>query len=750
MHKAFLFLIATVLLFPKALLAVEQVYKEEQVLIVGKRIMAPTKETGETVYTGFELTKEGLSLQASPSNLSVWSQLSLLPGIIFSSPDPANLASTQASISVRGIRGSLGTMSVEGIPVYGGNPIGPRPYIFDLENFESVAVYKGIAPHEVGTGAGTRGGIVVLRPSWAKENFSVETNYSRGSFDFERIYIRLDSGRMQRTQTQFSISGSISREDKWKGGGKLGPRNNLNITLLQPFGERTKVKIFANFNHLKHDKFRSLSYLEVRDKDNNYRLDYNEDLFKDPSKDWLYYGFNKLDWKNKDVYAFFELDLRQNLRLSVKPYYREEQKEDWTGSSSVSGPTRPSRPGVNVSSWTVERKGIISELNVGLERIKGLLGYHYEESKWTDSVQLNYWLNPDSSLRFVGWGRFTESDRPSVRRSPYCMVSGKAGNLDWQLGLKYFEMEESRSLGYVTKYKANGEPYLEREPKMDYGGKVYSLMAPSFGVSYSFSPEIEPYMSFGRTFQQPYAYMPIINLYYRLYEKFKLLNISLEDLFGDYKPEKTDSLDLGLRIRKGMYEIYPVFFIQKHKNLWTPITLDLTDPENPAKVLTDPSTGRPVSFNTFVGKARGYGFEVTFSYRPLEALNVFLNPCYTVLTYEEDILSQGIKYEVKGKQVVNVPKWSVSGGFRLKASSFEIVPIFRYVGKTYGDLARTERIPEYATFDIKASYSLGNLGVLKNVKLSLEGTNIFNKKYIIPGYYFGPPLAVYGSVNFSF
>uniref|UniRef100_A0A7C4JSL2 Plug domain-containing protein n=1 Tax=Thermodesulfobacterium geofontis TaxID=1295609 RepID=A0A7C4JSL2_9BACT len=149
----------------------EKIKKAEElpeVVVTGEKIITPTKETAETVYTGIGITKKGIELSGEKGSSNVWSILNFLPGVFFESPDPAGISSTQRTIIIRGISGSLGTMSVEGVPVYGGNPIGPREYIFDLDNMEAIDVYKGVIPVDLGTGAGTRGGTVELKPKWGK------------------------------------------------------------------------------------------------------------------------------------------------------------------------------------------------------------------------------------------------------------------------------------------------------------------------------------------------------------------------------------------------------------------------------------------------------------------------------------------------------------------------------------------------------------------------------------------------------
>ncbi|MGQ9648081.1 MAG: TonB-dependent receptor plug domain-containing protein [Thermodesulfobacteriota bacterium] len=152
--------------------------KIEEIVVTGEKIMMPTKEAAETVYTGVEVTKEGLKLGGEKGAHNAWEAISILPGVMFESPDPANLASTQTGVRIRGVSGSLGSMSIEGIPIYGGNPIGPRAYVLDLENFESIAVYKGAVPADLGPGSGTRGGTLQLRPLWASDKFGVTLKQS--------------------------------------------------------------------------------------------------------------------------------------------------------------------------------------------------------------------------------------------------------------------------------------------------------------------------------------------------------------------------------------------------------------------------------------------------------------------------------------------------------------------------------------------------------------------------------------------
>jgi len=94
-------------------LPVDKAFSEEmkelpEVIIKGEKILLPTRQAGETVYTGVEVTQKGITLSGEKGKVNVYEVLSLVPGVVFESPDPNNLASEQANVRIRGVRGYLG------------------------------------------------------------------------------------------------------------------------------------------------------------------------------------------------------------------------------------------------------------------------------------------------------------------------------------------------------------------------------------------------------------------------------------------------------------------------------------------------------------------------------------------------------------------------------------------------------------------------------------------------------------------
>lgn len=704
-----------------------------EIELKAKRILLPTKQTGETVYTGVEVTQRGLNLFGEKGRLNVYQVLSIVPGVIFHSADPHNLASEQANVRIRGLRGTLGVLTVEGVPNYGVNPIGPRTYIYDLENFESVAIYKGAIPADLGAGIGNRAGVIELKPLWAKEEFGLSFSQTFGSFNYARSFLRLDTGSLPTLRTRMSLSYSYSKADKWKGPGELGPRHNINFTLVQPIGDIAELKVFANYNEIKHHKYRSLTYDETK-LPNYRRIDFNKSLTGIPAQDYLYYDYNREKHINKDLSAYLTIKPFSYLSFTLKPYYSKEDAKIREGVLQ----------GFRVQERTrdIERGGLLAETLIDLKQYKVSLGYHYEEADFNIYTE-NYNINSGTgTLRYAGFGVYTKSIGKSLIHSPYFKVALNIDKFNLQAGIKHFKYRAPKSEGYVWNSAASR---LQRAPDADRDARTYDITLPTFGVSYFFSDSLEAYFSYGRTFVRPYAFLPLINTYITYRDRFRNAGVTLDDLFKGFDIERSDNFDLGLRFNSSVLEIAPTLFYSRHKKLLTTVY--------------DPRVN--LNYQQNIGKATGYGVELPIYLTPTPWITFFAQVTYHRLTYDMDITFQGNTLKTKGKQVVDVPRWSGMGGAIIKYQNFEIIPQVKYVGKRYGDAQNREEVSSYTVIDLKISYTKGNLLSLKNFKAFLEFDNLFDKKYIAvinaqddavqgTSYLVGAPFTVRAGISFSF
>lgn len=369
----------------------------EDVLVVEKKIVTPAVQAGETVYTGEKITSKGMEIQGAKAATTVTGALGLVPGINVESADSNGLGAEMNSMRIRGVRGNFGSLTVEGIPNYGGNPIGPRDYIYDMENFESVSVYKGAVPGNLGTGVGSRGGAIEIKPAWAKEIPGLKFQQWLGSNKYLRSFLHCDSGTIFDTDTALSASGSYSNADKWRGPGDLGPRKNVNLNLVSSYIKKLDIKFWLNHNDLEQHLYKPLTFEETLDINKNFRNDYNGELLGSPGTDKDYFDYNRGRYRNNDLFLYMKFKPIDNLFVNIKPYYSREDTEILQGVSSAGGM-------VMKRNRDIERTGFIFEIATDSEILKTVAGYHFEKYDMDISTQKN--AIQESGLAYRGYGMY--------------------------------------------------------------------------------------------------------------------------------------------------------------------------------------------------------------------------------------------------------------------------------------------------------------------------------------------------------
>jgi iron complex outermembrane receptor protein len=169
-----------------------------------------------------------------------------------------------------------------------------------------------------------------------------------------------------------------------------------------------------------------------------------------------------------------------------------------------------------------------------------------------------------------------------------------------------------------------------------------------------------------------------------------------------------------------------------------------------------------LSYNQNVGDATGYGIEIESNFMINDHLNLFFNPSYTALTYDDDLIFQGIARNIKDKQVLDTPEWTFKTGLIYNWKDFQVIPMVRYMGSRYGDAEHNEKIDDYVVADLKMGYTFKNFSFVDKLSLSLELINLFDKEYVSvinasddsragsASYYVGAPFTAMMTVSFDF
>ena len=685
-------------------------------IIVTEELIRPTRQTGDSLYTGTSVTKKGIELLGTPAKTSVYSALDILSGINVESEDPYGLSGKD--IRIRGAKGFYCGMTVEGIPNYGIMPIGAREDIYDMENMERVSLYKGASPADLGTGSGNRGGSIELQLRRPEDKAGVEVSQSFGSKDFVRTFLRIDSGELP-SKTKFFGSYSYTDADKWKGKGDLGGRDHVTLGLNQLVNDVVNIDLFYNFNEIERHFFKNLDYEQADNinRDDNFYHHYNNGLTQDPRENVNYYDYNRGKFINRDFMSIIDINILGKFNLSLKPYYSSEDANFWEGKEGfpVVGYTMPKKPGVLNKTRELERYGVIPEMNFDISGFEITAGYWFESHDLEKYVER--YVSTSHGLEYNGYMYYAKNDGHGKIYSPYAKLSYELNRFKFQAGLKYFYYEEPASTGYIS----DAALALKKDPDLSLKETDYDEILPTLGIGYEFTENAKMYLNYGRNYMRPYAYVPVTTLYAMNRQAFKTSGMTLQDIFDDWEMETSDNFDLSFRYSHKYFSIAPLFFYSKHNDL----LVSIDDPR-----IINPKTNKPVTYYQNVGDAVAYGFELELNLYPSENLVFYLNPGYTDMSFDDDLKRGDKILKIKDNQIPDTPEWIIKSGLIYTINNFEISPSVKWIDSRYGDALNKEKIDDYTVVDLNLRYTIDDFWGLREAKLGLELSNLFNERYV--------------------
>jgi iron complex outermembrane receptor protein len=226
-----------------------------------------------------------------------------------------------------------------------------------------------------------------------------------------------------------------------------------------------------------------------------------------------------------------------------------------------------------------------------------------------------------------------------------------------------------------------------------------------------------------------------LRLYNQYPDRFEAAGVTLNDMFEGYAMETSDNFDLGARLTTEWLVLAPAVFLSLHRNLLTSVYDSRVD----------------LNYNQNVGEATGYGVELEANFFLDDVLTVFINPTYTRLTYDEDLLFEGASLEIEGNQVVDTPQWLLKAGVLLAYRGWEAMLAGKYISERFGDVEHQEKVEGHFVADAGLGYAFHDVPIAEQLKLSLEIQNLFDTRYVsvltasdynregVTGYYVGAP-----------
>lgn len=676
----------------------------DKVVVKDEQGRDPEEPSAKTSIDRDELLKRTTPLSASP-----YRALLDEPSVNVQSGDPFGLSEVgfHETVKIRGKAqtGPASIRNIDGLPLTG-NPGGGKN-IIDMENIERMDVYRGAMPVEMGLGFSNLAGKVQMITRAPAKTSQSEITATAGSDAFSRLFFRHDTGEIKGVSA--FVSGSKAQGDNWKGEGDMA-RGNVMAGLRYAPSSKFSLDVRAGWNKDERHNMRFFNYATASNFSN-----YRQDFGTDPTK-IDYYGYNKQSFEDQFLYAIAKIQLADNLRLTVKPYWWQDQ--GYYQYSNIN-PTTPANS--RVINWQIDHhaKGLVTELDWTFHPqhlLKTGLWLHNQQPPGPPSAQQKYTVGANG-LAFNGWSLLAKNEDHTLT-SPYLSLLSQLGALNTEMGLRYVNMD----LGSLTLHNGGNSSQTDYAAALastsvnqmgGVSGHNLSEWLPYLGATYKINPQDVLHAHYGRTYGLDVNLFPF---YANAAANFASKGIALQTLWDKLRFETADTLDAGWRHSAdwGYFDVTAFFSQSKNKQ----------------SIIYDATVDARYPYN--IADAFSKGIELSAAYRFNPQWRIMGNATWNRFEYQDNIrLSNTQSIASKGKQVVDTPEHMVKVGLAYSRQDWDAGLFARYIGERYGDVTNVEKVKGVTLLDASVSYALFK-DAKSSTSLRLDVLNLADEAYIGP------------------
>ncbi len=684
-------------------------------------------------------TKKSIETFGRQSNINVFKIVEMSPSVNYTAVDAlgTNENGFHDSIRIRGKKqtGPGGVKSYDGVPI-SGNPGGGKT-IFDMENIESVDLYKGYIPVDKGLGFSNLVGKVDMNIKRPEHTFGVDLSQTIGSNNLFRTFLRLDTGDIGNISAFGSFSDTIS--DKYKGEGDL-KRTNEALGVVGKPNNKIKTELFVTHNSEYQHNYYNLTYAETLNLGQNFSKDFNTN-----KASVNYYDYNKQNFEDTALLANIEDELTPDSKISLKPYYLSDNGEYSYAS------------GTNVIKWDINHEvfgGVLKYEKTFSKELNAKLGYwaHRQLPPGPPADQKKYTVGPNG-LTFAGYAVLADNDYHDFQ-SPFTAVNGQMGNFVYSAGVRYLDFKLGALKSYTNGTSATTSQDYDTaiangklDPWASVDAKDFKEWLPSAYLGYNMSKDATIYVDYTRTYGLDVNLFPT---YVQQRASFVSKGVTLQNLWDELDLETADNFDLGVKYKIGDICLNPNAFVSVVKNKQARIydaSYNVTYPYNAADALA-------------------YGAELAASGAITKDLDFLVGLSYNKYYFTQDLrTAANTTISADGNQVPDAPMYMAKAALSYKIFGFALTPSIRYMSERYGDVLNQEKIGDATIVDFDIAYEIKKILGAKSVEFRITATNVFNQKYIsaintaddalaatttAATYQTGAPVGVYANVSLKF
>lgn len=656
-----------------------------------------------------------------PAGTSPLKAIEKMPGVNFQSADAYGAYEWSTRLSIRGFnQGQLG-FTLDGVP------LGDMSYA----NHNGLHISRAIPSEAVGRvelsqGAGAidiastsnLGGAVEFFSANPEEEFGVRAEQMFGSDSARRTFAKLDSGELG-SGTRAYLAVVDASTEKWKGSGDQDQRM-VNLMVVQPIGA-AQLTAFYNYSDRAETDYQDLSYQIISrrgwDWDNwspnwgaaiaaanacNAAGQSNAVVCDDAY--WNAAGLRKDDLG----YLSLDLPIGEAVEWKTTAYLHKNEGQGLWGTPYVATPGG-SPIAIRTTEYEIDRQGVLSALTytVGAHEING--------GVWYETIDFN------QARRFYGEPSNTAPTRSfeDFQRNPFAT--------DWEYDFDtdtvVFHLQDTWSISDQLRVNAGFRSVsseneirtvIAASPRARKNGKIDAdkSFLPQVGVNWSVSDDNELFGSVARnvhTFQGSNG------------GPFGVTADVFERIRDTVKPETSTNYELGWRFNgaalDALVTAYHVDF--EDRLLGIPQCLGIIGCE---------------SSIANVGSVQTNGIEAALSWRPMTHVTWFNSAAWNNSEYDDDYTIEteagATVVPTAGKQVVDAPEWLLRSELSYDNDAFFARLDANYVDERFYTYLNDASARSYTLLNSGLGYRFNGLGVVEQLTLQLDITNLTDKKYI--------------------
>jgi len=689
------------------------------------------------------------SLDVAPPGASIQKALNFLPGVMAQSIDALGTNEQSLSLQVRGFNTTHLGYSLDGMPLgdgaynnYNGLTIS-RALI--SENLGRADLATGIAGLSIPS-TSNLGGALIYTSSDPKKTFGVSASQTFGSEDSKRTFVRLDTGEYNGFSAY--LSGHYVEQDLFvdQAADKTSTGKQFNGKAIYEF-EGGKLTAFADISRTNQadDAYISKEILARRGWDlGGYSPNWQAYLDRAycsvtgpvapagkcvtsaaPEKlSDVTYTNGQILRNDELYYVAGEYNLTEALKVRGQIY---KHTDKGAGNNFITGWSKQGTAStaddlpvqIRDTRYTIDRKGVLGsvEWDLGANHIQGGLWLEDNLSSAARYIRTDV-TGPISLMQFLGGqpdtAQWVQETQWTTRQF---YIQDTVSLLDDALSIDFgFKSTYSKSAATAIPGVAKAPPPVATQ------FATGTLVAednflPEAGVRWQIAPAHEVYASYAENIA--------------MYQGgFKLgpqsVTQALWNLQGKtLTPETSKSFDAGYRFVSGPVKLSVAAYDVKFDNRL------LQYNPCPTALQQNPGCG-----NTFhnAGSVTSKGVELGVLWNtPLDWLTWYNSASYSKTTYDDNMVwSLGATTTIlptAGKQQVDTPKEMVASVVTIKQGGFSASLQGKYTGRRYYTYTNDQSFGGVTTFDLGLGYRFDKVGPLKGAKISLNVTNLTNKRY---------------------